>query len=603
VKRILPVLFTSAVLFAPLCGAHAATLFPHLDPRLAPALAAGSEPVAVWVEFVDKGEQGPGDLAARLSAAERALTPENRARRMRTGVTPLVNYLDLPVSPEYVATLEAQGLHPYAVSRWMNGVAVRAGGAQLARLATLDAVRLVSPAALAAPRRAHPAPTEEFVAVAPPALSASARATNVAYGMTAGELARLHVTALHDSGYTGAGVLVCMFDEGYNYFTKHTATRNIDVGNRTRDFVRGGTQVQDTLFTPSLFQHGQWTLSAIGGNAPGTFVGPAFGARFALARTEDSGSEKPIEMVNWLMASEWADSLGADIISSSLGYLTFPDSVGTSLTPAMLDGHTSIITRAAEIAASKGILVVNSAGNSGPSVSTLDAPADACGDSMLAVAAVDSLGNIASFSSRGPTADGRTKPDVAAQGVSVRLASASGGANTYTALSGTSFSCPLTAGVAACLIQARPNWSLTQLVHALKSSASRASTPDNNYGWGLVNGLAALNMDTASVPAGHGALRFAVRSANPMRLGSAPATFQFGLAPGADAAEYAVRVYDTAGRRIRTLWDHWLSPGEFASATTWDGTDDAGRTVRSGLYFVSLESGSHHTSVRLAAIR
>ncbi len=603
-KRIvLAVLACVALLALPLRG-RAAGMLPRLDPRLASALVPAAEPVAVWVEFMDKGEQGPADLAARLAQAERDLPPGSRARRIRTGVTPLVDYLDLPLAPAYLQALAAQGLRPYAQSRWFNGVAVRVAGDALARLAALDCVRRVSPAPLAAPRARRPAPVDEVVMSAPRAGATRALGAASAYGMTAGELARLHVTALHDSGFIGTGVLVCMFDEGFNHYTTHTATRNIDVGGRTRDFVSGGTAVQDTVFDPAIHVHGQWTLSAIGGYAPGVFVGPAYGASYALARTEDSGSEKPIEMVNWLMASEWADSLGADIISSSLGYFDFPDSAGTSLTYAQLDGHTSIITRAVEVAAAKGILVVNSAGNAGAAgPNTLDVPADACGDSMLAVGAVDSLGTRAGLSSNGPTADGRTKPDVMAEGVSVLLASASGLPDAYTRLSGTSFSCPLTAGVAACLIQARPAWSLTQLVHAMKAGASRASTPDNRYGWGAVNGLAALHYDTAGVPEGPTPLRFKLEGDGPVRLAGAPAKFRFGLAAGAEAAEYAVRVYDVSGRRIRTLWNGWLSPGGSANSAAWDGTDPAGRPVCSGVYFACFETGRQRSSIRLVEIR
>lgn len=607
-KRIVLAL-TAVIAFLALShGARAAGLLPRLDPRLAAALVPGAEPVPVWVEFADKGERGPAELAAALAAAERDLTPACRARRVRAGVSPLVDFLDLPVPARHLTALEAQGLHPYAVSRWLNGAAVRASGGQLARLAALDIVRRVSPAELAAPRPRRPAPAGERTVLPRSAVPARAFGGGVppeGYGMTAGELARLNVTALHDSGFVGTGVLICMFDEGFNFYAKHSATRNLDVGDRTRDFVRGGADVQDTVSAPWYYQHGQWTLSAVGGNLPGVFVGPAYGARFALARTEDSGSEKPVEMVNWLLASEWADSLGADIISSSLGYLAFPDSAGTSLSYAQLDGHTSIVTRAAEIAAAKGILVVNSAGNSGYSAAprTLDAPADACGDSMLAVGAVDSTGLRANFSSNGPTADGRIKPDLMAEGVSVLLASASGAPDVYLNLSGTSFSCPLTAGVAACLIQARPAWSLTRLVRAMKYSASRANNPGNYYGWGLVNGLAALNFDTAGVPAGRALLRFAREGANPVRLGREAASFRFGLAAGAEASEYAVRVYDVTGRLVRTLWSGWLNPDGVSRRVSWDGAGDSGRLSRPGLYLLSFEAGRQRTTLRLVAIR
>src|ERR1043166_66253 len=171
---------------------------------------------------------------------------------------------------------------------------------------------------------------------------------------------------------------------------------------------------------------GRPTLSVVAGNAPGIYIGPGYGSNLSLGRTEYDPTEKPIEMVFWGMGAEWADSLGCDIISSSLGYNLFPDSAGTDITYPMLDGHTTIVTRAAEIAAAKGMLVVISAGNGGANtsgvVSKISAPADADGDSVIAIGAVDSLGVRASFSSKGPTYDGRIKPDLAAQGRAVLMA-------------------------------------------------------------------------------------------------------------------------------------------------------------------------------------
>jgi subtilisin family serine protease len=289
-------------------------------------------------------------------------------------------------------------------------------------------------------------------------------------------------------GYTGVGVNVCMLDDGFNWYRKHEALKNIPVaGGRTRDFIRGILSVQDT--TPgnaSSFSHGTMTLSALAGRKDGVYLSPGYGCNIILGRTEYDPSEKPIEMVYWAQGAEWADSLGADIISTSLGYNLFPDSVGTDITYPMLDGHTTIITRAAEIAAAKGILVVVSAGNDGTNAAVgrkISAPADANGDSVIAIAALDSLGVRASFSSKGPSYDNRIKPDLAAQGVSVLLASTTGNPNTYSRASGTSFSCPLVAGVAACLIQARPTWPPTLIIQALKRTASNTATPDTLIGW------------------------------------------------------------------------------------------------------------------------
>src|SRR5262249_11151502 len=200
------------------------------------------------------------------------------------------------------------------------------------------------------PRAPEPAPAPEppgaLRAPPPPA------AIEVLYGRTFGQLSRLNVPAVHDSGYIGTGVNVCMLDDGFNWYRKHEALKTIQVPpGYTRDFVRGVSSVQDTTPGPAAsFEHGTWTLGALAGNAAGRYVGPADDATLILGRTEDDASETPIEMVYWSMGVEWADSLGADIISSSLGYNLFNPPF-PSITYPQLDGHTSIVTRAAEIAA------------------------------------------------------------------------------------------------------------------------------------------------------------------------------------------------------------------------------------------------------------
>jgi len=587
--------------------AFAATPAMKLDPRLAPLLVAGAEPAPVWVEFTDKGEAGPADIAARLAAAEANLTPEARRRRERAGLEPLVDWLDVPLEARYVEELKVRGYAPYGQSRWFNGCAVRVSGAALERLAALPFVRAIAPGQLAAPHR-RPMPADE-AAPAPAREGAQPSAASaVNYGQTATQLARLNVPALHDSGYTGAGVLVAMLDEGYNYHYWHEATRDIDVGDRVRDFVDGDLSVVDTVDWAGVHQHGQWTLSAIGGKKPGRYVGPAFGASFALARTEDSRSEKPIEMVNWAMGAEWADSLGADIISSSLGYTSFPDSGGGlyDVTYPMRDGHTSLVTRAAQIAASRGILVVNSAGNDGSAPGwsgKLGAPGDANGDSVLCIASVDSFGVRSGFSSKGPSYDGRIKPDLAAQGTATLLAVANGSTILYTRLSGTSFACPLVAGLAACLWQARPNWTAPMVIRALRETASKASNPDTLLGYGIPNGAAALLWvpDTVHVPDDPVPLAFAVTGANPVGADDWPLALRFTLASSSGARTARVRVYDLQGRVVATPWSGAMAPG--ASVTVaWDGDTGRGR-LGPGLYFLAFEAGDRRITRRIVALR
>ena len=578
----------------------------RLDPRLVLSTLPGAEPVAVWVEFADKGERGPADLAGRLAAAERELSPENRRRREKAHVQPLVDYLDLPLDASYLRALQDAGYEVYGQSRWFNRVAARASGERLRALASMPFVRRVAPVELASPREREPAllPEDEFgMGSKPPSVP---NAIQVAYGQTLGQLSRLNVPAMHDSGYIGTGISVVLLDDGFNWIHKHEALRLLHYG-QTRDFIRGGFDVQDTVVDPGSFEHGTATLGALAGRAVGRYIGPAYDCNVRLGRTEYDPTEKPIEMVYWGMGAEWADSLGADIISSSLGYNFFPDSAGNDLTYDLLDGHTAIVTRAAEIAAAKGILVVVSAGNDGnnPRVGyKVGAPADANGDSVLAIGAVDSLGVRAGFSSKGPTVDGRIKPDLAAQGVSVLLPAANGLTNSYQRANGTSFSAPLVAGLAACLMQARPSWPPVMIIDALKHSASRGANPDTLTGWGIPNGLAALRYvpDTLHAPDPRGPLSLRLAGPNPLRAQGPPVSLRISLGADAAATSYRVRAFDAGGRLVRELASGSLSPGSVRDVV-WRGDDASGRSLQPGLYFLSLEGAGRHETARVVVLR
>jgi len=237
--------------------------------------------------------------------------------------------------------------------------------------------------------------------------------------------------------------------------------------------------------------HGTAVFSTVGGFVDDVLVGSAYGAQFALAKTEIKAEEIQIEEDYWVAGVEWADSVGADVVSSSLGYTEWDD--GTGYTYEDMDGNTTFCTRAADLAVSKGVVVLNAAGNERgpwPAWNYIIAPAD--GDSVIAVGAVDLEGDIASFSSAGPTYDGRIKPDVVACGVGTYCVTSSGG---YDRLNGTSLSTPLAAGVCALLLEANPEWNPIQVREALWRTASQADNPDNLMGYGIVNAAKASGFD------------------------------------------------------------------------------------------------------------
>lgn len=575
-----------------------------LDPRLV-ALAAASDPAPrhVWVTFADHGERSAAERAAMLAGAASQLSPRNRARRIRAHVSPLVDERDLPVHSAYLEALARAGLEPHAVSRWFNRAAVRVPGNRLLEIAGLPFVARVS-AVETVLRSVDPpgTPPAPFGAPAP----ARGFLSGPDYGLMRDALTQIGVPAVHDSGYVGTGVLVCILDAGFNFYQRHDALRGQGIApGRTRDFVEGDTTVIDE--GSGGLDHGAWVMGCIGGDKPGTYVGSAFGAEFALGRTENDAIESRVEELYWEQGAEWADSLGADLITSSVGYFTFDAELG-DYTYADMDGHTTIISQAAEIAASKGILVVNAVGNEGnKSWHYLIAPADVNGDSLIAVGAVNAAGSPASFSSFGPSADGRVKPDLAALGASVPIVSTDSvpgrlyDPTAYTTGSGTSLATPIVAGLAACLLGARPGWTPQQVIRALRETASRAGHPDYRVGYGIPNGARALlwpNLGPEYVPPG--SVGIEPRGPNPFLPAAGSLTVIFARSSGSTSAH--VRVYDAGGRNVRLLWTGTLTAGTPQEAD-WDGRDRDGHDLRSGIYWIQVDAGGDRATTRAVLLR
>ena len=364
-------------------------------------------------------------------------------------------------------------------SRWLHALSVTGSTGALRLLAQDPSFQRIQP--LGRWRvRPGPDPTRVLAPPGPFALDTCGPAGDPTYGPSEMPYRQLNIRGLADQGIDGTGVRIAIFDAGFN--TLNPAFSGVIV-TAQHDFVFGDSVVRnqpnDSLLLDPQF-HGTAVWSLFAGSIPGRLVGIARGASYLLAKTEDVRSETRIEEDNYVAALEWADSIGVDIVSSSLGYLAFDN--GFSYTPGQLNGDVAVTSVAAESASAHGILVVTAAGNGGPGFRTLVTPGDA--KSVITAGAEDSAGNIASFSSRGPTADGRLKPDLTAPGVLVCTVTGTG---TMGRLNGTSFATPILAAAAALVKQLQPSLGPVALRAALRRYATNVQSPDSIRGWGRPN--------------------------------------------------------------------------------------------------------------------
>ncbi len=435
----------------------------------------------VWVYFKDKGPE----LDEKMQAIRSSLNHRALKRRLRhLKYTPLVDEYDVPIEDKYIQSVQSHTIRIRHRSRWLNAVSAEVYGYAMQRIADLDFVKKIDRVRSFHFREPDLTQTQS---IEKPSQIVEPHAFD--YGPSFNQLNQINVPALHDLGYSGKGVLICMLDTGFKNFT-HQALDHLDI-QATWDFVNDDPNVIDEEGQMGVGNHGTQTLGTIGGYHPGELIGPAYGASYILGKTENTDWERHIEEDHWVAGAEWADDLGADIISSSLGYRYEFDQGEEGYTSEDMDGETAITTRGANIAATRGILIVNSAGNEGPASppdNTIIAPSDS--SNVIAAGAVDPGGMRVDFSSMGPTADGRIKPDVMAQGLNVYTVEV-GGSHIYDSVAGTSFSCPLTAGVAALILEINPTWTNYDIMDAIKSMADNSSSPNNQYGWGIVDAYGA----------------------------------------------------------------------------------------------------------------
>jgi subtilisin family serine protease len=496
---------------------------------------------------------------------------------------------DLPVNPSYITQIKNAGATVWYSSRWFNAVLIEASDATLAEVQKLS---FVKSATVLNNGRLKRTIEKEAKQRRKEALRKKKKATNATqrttedivieseadYGNSLTQAKMIGATDMHTAGFKGKGIYIAVMDAGFqnvnnSNFFKHLFSNN-QIGG-TYDLV---SNKEDVYSTGS---HGTKVLSTMAAYLRGTIVGTAPEATYWLYRTENVASEYRIEEVNWLIAAEKADSVGVDIINSSLGYNTFDDA-SMNYTYKDMNGNTTIITRAADFAAATGILVISSAGNEGNDPwQYVGAPAD--GDSVLTVGAVNPDGSYATFSSKGNTSDGRLKPNITAMGSNVILVGPFG----FSAGQGTSFSAPTLAGLAAGFWQANPTLTNMQIIDYLQRSASQATKPDSLLGYGIPNFNRAQEVaqnPTALAKASDGSFSF---SPNPLDSSQA---LRITFKPSYRGKAVQMYLYDAQGKLVA------YQQLKSAPATyDWNKPN----TLTSGVYSLKIHTKTHSKTMKI----
>lgn len=399
-----------------------------------------------------------------------------RAIERRQNRTPqiAITEKDFPVNADYIAALTAAGADLWYTSKWMNAAMVDASETTLEEIKSLPFVaktELLTKNSGQSKKYPDFINDQEYKTI-------DTKIENLQdYGAALNQTQQLGAEKMHEEGYRGEGMIIAIFDSGFQNVHKLSIFEHIFASNRilgTFNFVDFNEYVFGTG------SHGTQVFSCIGAFEKGRMIGTAPDAQFYLFRTEDASTEFRVEEVNWLIAAERADSLGVDVINSSLGYNSFDDK-SMDYEISDMDGNTALITRAADMAVGTGMIVVTSAGNSGnDSWQYITAPADA--DSVIAVGAVDRYGDYVNFSSKGYTSDGRLKPNLAAKGLGSTVGGTGGSIKTA---SGTSFASPILCGFVASFWQANPELNNMELMEYLQLSGNQASKPDSLLGNGV----------------------------------------------------------------------------------------------------------------------
>jgi hypothetical protein len=450
---------------------------------LVTSLTYGQEKYLIF--FKDKGIE-PGERLNKSSTLYKQaldnLTERAVERRKKTMGDEIITYEDLPLREDYINELKFKGIEIVHKLTWFNAVSAYLKEDQLNDIKNLSFVKKVEPVKVFKSKKQENSGTI--------LQKGSSPNTGLDYGNSFGQLELCDIPIVHSRGITGEGVILGLLDTGFDW-NDHEALINVNVIDEY-DFVFNDTITADEPEdAPGQHNHGTSVMSEVAGFMNGTLIGASFSSSFLLAKTEYVPTETHVEEDNYAAALIWMENLGVDATSSSLGYSEF-DPGQTSYTYADMDGQTTIVTIACELAFERGIVTITSAGNEGNSPwFYITAPAD--GFNTIAVGAVNSSNSVASFSSHGPTYDGRIKPDILTQGVGVYAASASGFTSYTSSFGGTSAAAPLALGIAGLLLSAHPHLINIQVRDILLRTSDNYDTPNNSRGYGLASALNAIN--------------------------------------------------------------------------------------------------------------
>ncbi len=522
-----------------------------------------------WVQFTDKNNS-----PYTIDNPEAYLSPRALQRRANLGIG--IDEYDIPVNPQYLQAVADCGAELLIPSKWLNGVSVH-----VTDPAVIDAINALGFVEVVRNCPNDPQAQEmkeRWMANEMKAVEDS-RGFRGYYGGAEAQATQLKVDVLHEQGYDGTGIVIAILDGGFIGADNHSCFDNMREEGRLlgiRDFVYGSNSVY------SQSTHGTSCLSTMAAYVPNTMVGTAPKASYYLLHTEDVSNENIVEEYNWVSGAEYADSLGVDVCTTSLGYIDFDDPQWDHPFEHF-DGHTAPMTIGSEIAASRGMICMNSASNEGDGYCTLGIPADA--EHILTVGSVNANGIRSDFSSVGPTYDGRIKPDVMAMGEGTYVASGDGGWWPYYNGNGTSFATPVLAGAVACLRQARPYASVQEICDVIRQCSDRADNPDNHYGYGIPDfsqAVELLHVEEDSVQSNE------IINVYP---NPAQGDVHVALMVGAKAD---LTVFDFMGRQLYTYGFNGLNHTSLENYLN---------TLDSGIYFINAVSEHGNQTLKLVIVK